>query len=528
MSNKLPPSIFNDVLGPVMRGPSSSHTAAAVRIGRIIRQFFDSNRLHITVEFDADGSLASTYNSQGTDIGLAAGLLGMDPASEGLAKSLSLAEKEGICLNFKVSNFKTNHPNTFRIEAGEEGGCNFNLIFISTGGGMFELIELNGIPLSIRGDYHENLFLFNLNGSAEPETLVRKMALLFPEHEAISFADKNGSCLINLKTRQPCLENIAGRLSPDYKFTSVIRLKPELPVLSRRNIELPFHNAAGLLKEAESSSRQIHDLALDYECSRGGLNEKKVYRLTAGILTVMKRSIETGLSGTNYQDRILGPQAHKMLNYNGMVPGGKEVKNIIALISAVMETKSSMGVIAAAPTAGACACLPGILIASSKANSINDIQLSKALLTAGLVGVLIAHKSTFAAEECGCQAECGSASAMSAAALVQLAGGSAKQALAAASMALQNLLGMICDPVANRVEVPCLGKNILAGMNALAAANMALSGFDQVIPFDETLMAFDQVGRMLPSELRCTGKGGLSITDSSRELQKRLDNRAFL
>ncbi|MCJ7628463.1 MAG: L-serine ammonia-lyase, iron-sulfur-dependent, subunit alpha, partial [Longimicrobiales bacterium] len=140
-------------------------------------------------------------------------------------------------------------------------------------------------------------------------------------------------------------------------------------------------------------------------------------------------------------------------------------------------------------------------------------------------GVFITAGSTFAAEVCGCQAECGSGSGMAAAAVVTLAGGSTEQALGAASMALQNTLGMICDPVANRVEVPCLGRNVLAASNALACANMALSGFDAVIPLDEVIQAMDEVGKSLPHELRCTALGGLSVTETSKRIQKELDLR---
>ncbi len=139
-----------------------------------------------------------------------------------------------------------------------------------------------------------------------------------------------------------------------------------------------------------------------------------------------------------------------------------------------------------------------------------------------MIGVFICSRSTFAAEVCGCQAECGAGSGMAAAALVTLAGGSAQQATDAASMALQNLLGLICDPVAARVEVPCLGKNVLAASNALACANMALAGYDAVIPLDEVIDAMDRVGKSLPAELRCTALGGLSVTPTSREIEKRL------
>jgi L-serine dehydratase len=151
-----------------------------------------------------------------------------------------------------------------------------------------------------------------------------------------------------------------------------------------------------------------------------------------------------------------------------------------------------------------------------------DVDVARAMLGAGLIGVFIAGQATFAAEVAGCQAECGAGSAMAAAALVNLAGGSAQQAVDAASMALQNTLGMICDPVATRVEVPCLGKNVLAAANALACANMALAGFDAVIPLDEVIQAMAAVGSVLPPELRCTALGGLSVTPAARAVERRL------
>ena len=151
-------------------------------------------------------------------------------------------------------------------------------------------------------------------------------------------------------------------------------------------------------------------------------------------------------------------------------------------------------------------------------------EMTRAMLAGGMIGVFIAAHATFAAEIGGCQAECGAGSGMAASALVTLAGGTISQAIAAASMALQNTLGMICDPVANRVEVPCLGKNVMAAANALACANMALADFDPVIPLDEVIETMDRVGRSIPRELRCTGLGGLSVTRTSQEIEKRLSS----
>jgi len=243
------------------------------------------------------------------------------------------------------------------------------------------------------------------------------------------------------------------------------------------------------------------------------------------IVAIMRRSIERGIAGTHYADRILPAQAPQFLRHMeaGRLIAAGALNRIVLYASAIMEVKSSLGVIVAAPTAGACAALPAACFAVADEASLGEPAVVRAMLAAGLIGVFIAEGSTFAAELAGCQAECGSAAAMAAAALIQLVGGSTRQALAAASLALQNSLGMICDPVASRVEVPCLGKNVAAAANALACANMALADYDPVIPLDEVIAAADQVGRSLPRQLRCTALGGLSVTPTAVQLERDLN-----
>jgi L-serine dehydratase len=242
------------------------------------------------------------------------------------------------------------------------------------------------------------------------------------------------------------------------------------------------------------------------------------------LVRIMQRAVLRGIEGTEYVNRILGSQtgAFKAQMEGGRLLDGGILNHIILCVTALMEVKSAMGVFVAAPTAGACGGLPGACIGAARAMGLSTSDTAKAMLAAGLIGVFIAGQSTFAAEVAGCQAECGAGSAMAAAALVTLARGTTDQAVNAASMALQNVLGLICDPVANRVEVPCLGRNVMAASNALACANMALAGFDAVIPLDEVIETMLHVGRSLPSTLRCTGLGGLAITKTSAEIAKRL------
>jgi L-serine dehydratase len=189
----------------------------------------------------------------------------------------------------------------------------------------------------------------------------------------------------------------------------------------------------------------------------------------------------------------------------------------------MMEVKSSMGVIVAAPTAGSCGALPGALFGTAHSLQLPEDELVKAMLAAGLIGVFIAAHATFAAEVGGCMAETGSGGGMAAAALVGMKGGTLEQALAAASMALQNSLGIICDPIGNRVEAPCLGRNVMAASNAVSSANMALSDYVQLIPLDEVIETMKAVGDQIHHTLRCTNLGGLSITPAAKKIEAMLE-----
>jgi L-serine dehydratase len=517
------PSIFNDVIGPVMIGPSSSHTAASVRIGRLVKQFFHSEIAYFHVDFEPKGSLAATYSSQASDIGLAGGILGMQTDDPRLTDSLQIARNKGIDIGFNVVDYRADHPNTYRIKAKSVSGEEAVFIFISTGGGMISLQEINSIPVDIAGDYFETLLFLPEADSATIDQVKEKAEKIIVDYDHCSFSLSDGKGVIVIKSASPLPDNEIYSLMRLQGIGNLIKLEPVLPVRAIKGPSVPFTSAEEVLDLAEKKGTELWELAQEYESARGGIPVEEVRKMGKDLLSVMKSSLAGGLSGTVYKDRILGAQAAGILKHGDKLLGGTLVKKVIASITAIMETKSSMGVIVAAPTAGSCGGMPGTILAAGEELDLDAETLLNSLLTAGLIGLLIAKRSTFAAEECGCQAECGSGSAMAAAALAYMAGGSAKQSLDAASMALQNIMGLVCDPVANRVEVPCLGKNVLAGMNAIASANMALAGFDAVIPLDQTIAAFDQAGRMIPPELRCTGRAGLSATPASRKIIKDLE-----
>jgi L-serine dehydratase len=511
------PSIFNDVIGPVMRGPSSSHCAAALRIGRIARDLMNNDINEVHIKYDPNGSLVTTHESQGSDMGLYSGLLGFETDDERLLNYKEEIIKSGIKIKIEYEDIHALHPNTYGITL-KNNLHTHEIVAISSGGGMIEITSVDGAALSIRGDYFETL-VFIRNEDEKYTSALEK--LIHPEYIVVR---KGKNIFFQIKSICPIEPEIIEQIKGNKGVLYIKQIAPVLPVLSRSGMKVPFITADEMIEYNKDKNLELWQLALEYESARGNVSKNVVFEKMRGIVKAMAGSITIGLHGTEYKDRILPSQSpnYKKLMDAGRLIGG-DIHNLIAVyVSAIMEVKSSMGVIVAAPTAGSCGSVAGPVIATAHYLKQSEETIVKAMLIAGLIGVFIASRSTFAAEDAGCQAECGSGSGMAAAAIAFLGGGNVNHSLSAASLALQNSFGMTCDPIASRVEAPCLGKNVLAGVNALACANMALADYNQLIPFDEVIEAFDKTGRSLPRELRCTALGGLSQTKSSKEIEKNL------
>jgi L-serine dehydratase len=393
------------------------------------------------------------------------------------------------------------------------------MVAISTGGGMIEIVEIDRIKVSMVGDCFETLIYTDETGVQD--YLQKK----FLTDEIITFkrVDTN---FIEIKGQKFLDHEFIRELRSKFKISDIKELRPVLPVLSNKGTVVPFSTCEEMLKYNEDKNLNLWELASQYESIRGNISTEEVFSKMKNIVMIMKKSITNGIRGTEFADRILGYQSGSFQTQmeNGRLLDGGILNQMILYITAMMEMKSSMGVIVAAPTAGACGTLPGALIGAASMMKLSEDEITKAMLTAGLIGIFISNGATFSAEIGGCQAECGSASGMAAAGLVIMSEGNMKQAINAASMALQNIFGMVCDPVANRVEVPCLGKNVMAASNALSCANMALANYDAVIPLGEVIEAMNKVGMSIPYELRCTALGGLSVTKTSKALEKKLKN----
>jgi L-serine dehydratase len=489
----------------------------------IIRQVCPPENGKVLVEFDRKGSLATTYEGQGSAMGLICGLLGVSILDPSIIRYKELAKERKLKIRFQITDFETSHPNTYKIQVENNKQEQFHFIAVSTGGGMQ---NINGFEVLVRGDYFETLICCD---SQPPEKIQKLFQILKnrTDHSEISLSQKGqNSFLINIKSRDPLLMKVKDLINDSENVTWIRGIDPVMPILGGTNEKLPFTTIDELLKLSGQKGLDLADLAILYECARAGIDPEKALSLMHDIVSKIKNSIQEGLKGMTYKDRILGHQSHLILEAEKNRKIIPTIQNkIIAYVTALMETKSSMGIIVAAPTAGSTGVLGGAIFGVAEDFSDDPGSIVNAFLAAGLIGVFIVHKYTFAAEEGGCQVECGAASAMAAAGLVQLMGGTARQAINACSIALQNVLGMICDPVADRVEVPCLGKNILGATNALNAANMSIAGFDPVIPLDEVIDAMRSVGENLPSSLCCTGLGGLSMTPAALKLHKKLKTK---
>ncbi len=515
---KEPVSIFNDIIGPVMIGPSSSHTAAGARIGYFIRQMLHDQPERVTFSFSTNGSLADCHEPQGTDMGLAGGLLGMAMDDPQMTDSPRLAAAAGIVISYETNDDPADHPNIYDFTA-EGGGRHVTGQAISVGGGMIEFRKINGYPVSMAGGFYETLVFADPREREQMDALAAELAAAGGQLK-MQESENGEEILYVLESEEPT--GTGGLKDRFPAVRDVITLDPVLPVRS-------FHAYSGLFDTAEEMCRmaaekdlELWEIAAAYEAARSRKTPEEVFSMMGDLAEIMERTLlRVQKNQKDYADRILGPQAEKLAQYDSpLLP--PFIKDMIGNITYFMEAKSSMEVIIAAPTCGSSAVLPGTLISAVHSLGYGREALVKSLLAAAAVGVIIAEHSTFSAEIAGCQAECGAASAMAAAGLAQLMGRNAAEALAAASMALQNIMGSVCDPVAGRVEVPCLGKNVQAGMNALASASMSAAGFDAVIPFDEAVKAFDEAGRKIAPELRNTCRGGLSVTPTSLAIERQL------
>ena len=275
-----------------------------------------------------------------------------------------------------------------------------------------------------------------------------------------------------------------------------------------------------IVAAAKREGKPFWEIILETDMKNRGVSRGNSLDKMAQAWPVMREASQVSTGERRSLSGLAGGQGKQMHDYASTTPiGGEFMAQVIAEALSMGESNACMRRVVAAPTAGACGVMPAVLIPLYWRENIPEEKMLEAMFTASGIGAVIAYRACISGAAGGCQAEIGSASAMAAGALVYLRGGTEEQLCHAVAMALKNLMGLVCDPVAGLVEVPCIKRNVIGAVNAIAAADMALAGIESRIPVDEVIDAMGEVGRRLPVELRETALGGLAATPTGRAVK---------
>lgn len=520
---------IKDIIGPIMIGPSSSHTAGALRIASMALRLCRSAPAR--VEFKLYGSFAHTYRGHGTDRALVAGMLGLETDDLRIRDAFDLAQNAGMEFLFTpLPDEPYDHPNTVDIISTDAEGSTLEVRGESIGGGAAVLRRVNGVDLYITGEHTsivvrqhdergvlahiaQSISLFGINIASTRMYRERRGDAAYtimetdspiPEEARAAILAHPGVRDVRIIPADSCTEGSDGGDEDAYD----------------RFEELDFACGNDLLA-----------YCIQQECSISTAFRRRDEALAASVgqpcdldayltrvLRVMRASaVDPTRHSVKTMGGLIGGEAHAVTESNaagrGICDGQLARATTYAL--GVLETNASMGRIVAAPTAGSSGVIPATLLTLQDDRGFDDATLCDALITAAAVGDLISRNATVSGAEGGCQAEIGAAAAMAAAAATQLGGGTPSQCLAAAANAIANMLGLVCDPIAGLVEVPCQKRNASGAACALVSAEIALAGVENLVDFDQTVDALYRVGRALPFELRETALGGLAAAPTA-------------
>jgi L-serine dehydratase len=496
---QLYPEFFNDVFGPVMQPGSSSHQAGPGRLGLLAASLLGEPPRKAEFHLDPAGSFAGTFGLMNEDLGFAAGILGLTPDDPLLFSALEEARRRNVELAFRFVRVpESGHPNAVKIRL-DGSARSVTLVGNSVGGGMVEIVAIEGFPVHFQGD--------------TPVVLVFGETGYRPEQPLESGrVEQAGRILRWFKT----VERPA-----DLPATALF-LEAILPVatLPGRRPQL-FDSMAGWRALAAESGAGLAELALRYEEAASAWPRPRILAAMERIRGLLQAQVHAayGPEGagpaapfSRRDDRIwaLHQAAGRSFSGTAIAHALKLALGVNAKVRGVPIVPAPMG------TGGGY--LYSALYAVQQERGYPDEALLRGLFVAAGVGAIACTRTQPTGEVIGCAGGPGVCSAMAAAALVEMAGGSPLQADRAASFALQATIGLPCDPIPGGYEQPCLSRVVSAITNAIAFADLALAGSDAVLPFDEVLDAADRVGRALSPDLKCTSKGGCCATPTAQKL----------
>lgn len=289
-----------------------------------------------------------------------------------------------------------------------------------------------------------------------------------------------------------------------------------------------FRNVKELVELANQENKLISEIMIEQEILITKRTREEIINQMDRNLTVMEEAVEKGLKGVHSTSGLTGGDAVLIQNYmkQGNPLSGMLLLDAVSKAVATNEVNAAMGTICATPTAGSAGVVPGTLFAVQNQLNPTREEMIRYLFTSGAFGFVVANNASISGAAGGCQAEVGSAAAMAAAAIVEMAGGTPQQSAEGFAITMKNMLGLVCDPVAGLVEVPCVKRNAMGAAKALVAADMALAGVTSRIPCDEVIDAMFKIGQSMPSALRETARGGLAATPTGIALAEKIFGKA--
>lgn len=501
-------SIF-EVIGPVMIGPSSSHTAGMARIGQMVGKIINEDIQSIQLEFSP--KLSSTYKGHRSDVALIGGVMGMETADPDIRDSLRIAADRGIDIKVGFLPEGQQPENTILTTVTAKNGSKYSVRGTSVGGGSIAMTHIDGQEVEIvPGNW--NLVVWS-EDPVEDEKFTCSKA-----------AGPNGYISCSSFAAKP--EN-AEEMAAPYNPKKVSLVSPAFPYgISETPVKVPSCEEACELAKQKGS---LFEVAIDYEVERSGHTRETVYDQMLEHVKYMRRSVELGQESTSLLYGLAaGDDSDKLMalvNSGSTISGGL-IPEAVAKAIGVMELNGSMGCIVAAPTAGSAGIVPGSLFTIQEHYGTTDDELAKALFVSGLLGVITDSKgASFSGSVGGCQGEIGISSAIAAAGIASLFTEDPKVVMHAMALCLKNLLGLVCDPIAGPIEIPCIKRNAVGTANAFISADMARAGIQSFIPPDEVIEALIDVQKRLPTELRCAAVGGLAATETAREVRRKLSKK---
>lgn len=522
------PSLFNDVLTPITRGPSSSATCGPSRISWVCRQIFGTLPKQMVVEMPAQSTYPYFYMSMKSDIAFINGMLNRDPCDPRFDQAYQDAESNGMKVEFRfVDNLEIDPIVMVRIIMTDENGTVMTVKGSSPGGGSFIIDEIDGCKVEIQGNQYELLFFCDAMTPEKVNTLKLQIEQNAKNLNDVIYSENEiGKAVYCIKLSKKTDAEAVKRLETIVHAERSCQIEPILPVVANAGLQPVFETPEEMLKYAEETGLESWELAITYEKSVSGWDEKEVWAYAENLWEVIVESEKNGYLNNLEFNGIITPKAirlKEMLEQGKGIPMGTMDSSILSAL-AIMEYSNSSGTIACIPTAGAAGIVPGSIMGAAKSMNLDREEQIRALLVSGLAGMLMA-KCSFSGSM-GCQAEVGCAVAMAAAALTHFLHGTPSQMCDAASMGIQSTIGLVCDTVCGLVQSPCIVRNITGTAAATAIANAVMAGVEAVIPLSEMVEALIRVGK----SLKMTGcnKLGACITPTGLKLDREQIERNIL